>query len=671
MNHVLQKYIDIIPNLRDFINVDQYMLFITDLHQVVTYWTTYEHVEMKIGDQIMDGSPVLEAMRDRKEVYGEYPASLFGFAFKSIARPIMDGDECVGSICLSYSLSDGMSTGSRNTEEKVLTKVICNILKIGTVKLYYNKNKEISDVDYSERFRKMLGFETQEDFPNEMDSWVCRIHPNDIKFVKRDIQYATEHPNEFLELDYRIMTKNGEYRWFHSAGEATTDLNGKLSTFGGVLIDITDKKKAEEIKKAEEAQNKVLLSIADIYLTMHLIDLDTYAYEEYKSNDIIRSMPGMGPNALEISKDLIEKLAEPEFVDRLKVFADLSTLRERIGNEKVITTEYRDLYSGWIRAQFIVVERDEADVVRKVLLTTQIIETEKEYEAHLIAISTTDALTGCLNRRAYEDAKSQYMEKGIDNNFVFFAIDINNLKHTNDTLGHEVGDRMIVGAANVIREVIGVYGNVYRNGGDEFAAIIHAHSDELDSIRTRFEERICTYGEENNINLSLSYGYASKAQYPKASFYDLLKLADQKMYDAKTLYYKLNGIDRRANSSAAALMFDSYLKVLEIDLTHDAFKIISLNEEKEECPCCISTKISEWFAKYLNEKRIFDDDVAEYAAVTKLDYLQNYFENNETPLSFRYRRKVNNIFKSVMMELIRSNEYTNDNQLVYLYIKEI
>ena len=84
---------------------------------------------------------------------------------------------------------------------------------------------------------------------------------------------------------------------------------------------------------------------------------------------------------------------------------------------------------------------------------------------------TVDPLTGILNRYAYEKALSRMNE--IKEDFVVFSIDINGLKRTNDSFGHQAGDELICGAANVISEVFNKYENCYRTGGDEFIALSH------------------------------------------------------------------------------------------------------------------------------------------------------------------------------------------------------
>lgn len=122
-------------------------------------------------------------------------------------------------------------------------------------------------------------------------------------------------------------------------------------------------------------------------------------------------------------------------------FVDLSNLSERMQNVNGVSIDFVGKYHGWTRAAFIAVERDEAGKLLSVMYTTQIIDEQKKKEQEMFANSTTDALTGLLNRRAYEDDVNKLLESG--QNVVYVAIDVNGLKHVNDTLGHSAGDELL------------------------------------------------------------------------------------------------------------------------------------------------------------------------------------------------------------------------------------
>ena len=87
-----------------------------------------------------------------------------------------------------------------------------------------------------------------------------------------------------------------------------------------------------------------------------------------------------------------------------------------------------------------------------------------------------DELTGLRNRRAMrEDFLDWSSSSGA---LCVVLMDLNGLKEINDTLGHQVGDTLIVGAAQCFSDTLGHYGTVYRTGGDEFVAVVEDVSEE-------------------------------------------------------------------------------------------------------------------------------------------------------------------------------------------------
>lgn len=159
--------------------------------------------------------------------------------------------------------------------------------------------------------------------------------------------------------------------------------------------------------------------------------------------------------------------------------------------------------------------------------------------------ANTDKLTGLYNRRAYEDKLAKMADEGMPNNLVLVSYDLNGLKAANDTQGHVAGDKLICGAADAIKNAWGKYGKVYRIGGDEFSAIVEINGAEIDSVRSAFTKEMEKWSQENDTELSVSYGLSSKEKLTNATIRELVEIADANMYKEKSEYYKKSGKDRR------------------------------------------------------------------------------------------------------------------------------
>lgn len=160
-------------------------------------------------------------------------------------------------------------------------------------------------------------------------------------------------------------------------------------------------------------------------------------------------------------------------------------------------------------------------------------------------ISYTDGLTGLGNRRGYDQEIFKIYDSEQSLSYIIVMMDVNGLKTVNDTLGHDAGDEMLRGAAECIRRAFSKTGNVYRTGGDEFAAILYCESSEMPAHLEAFNNETGHWVGDSVKTLSISLGWVSNLDYPDMSYDELERKADEIMYQNKADYYTKAGIDRR------------------------------------------------------------------------------------------------------------------------------
>ena len=154
-----------------------------------------------------------------------------------------------------------------------------------------------------------------------------------------------------------------------------------------------------------------------------------------------------------------------------------------------------------------------------------------------------DQLTGLQNRRAYEETIAQLSEE-LPAGCCVIMVDINDLKRTNDTLGHYAGDELIIGAAKCLCRSFGETDRIYRTGGDEFVVIIMDEGYDVDAALARLKRYSADWKGELIHGFSVSAGAASAKEFDNID--TLLKMADQRMYESKRAYYENTGKDRRS-----------------------------------------------------------------------------------------------------------------------------
>lgn len=111
---------------------------------------------------------------------------------------------------------------------------------------------------WSPRFKQLLGYE-EDEFPDVLESFLTRLHPGDKDLVLAAL-FAHMDRKAPYDVEYRLLTKRGEYRWFRGRGQAVWDDAGNPIRMAGSMRDVTDRKLADEAmqraKEAAEAANR-------------------------------------------------------------------------------------------------------------------------------------------------------------------------------------------------------------------------------------------------------------------------------------------------------------------------------------------------------------------------------------------------------------------------------
>lgn len=159
---------------------------------------------------------------------------------------------------------------------------------------------------------------------------------------------------------------------------------------------------------------------------------------------------------------------------------------------------------------------------------------------------SNDPLTGVLSRFAYHDAINACKNCPPDDMAVFL-IDINGLKAVNDSMGHEAGDELIVGAAECIEASIGRRGQTFRIGGDEFVVFASMTKKQAEAALLELEHETGKWSGTKVDKVSVSVGYALAKEHKELTVEELVKEADKGMYEQKEEYYRRSGSKRRRN----------------------------------------------------------------------------------------------------------------------------
>ena len=148
--------------------------------------------------------------------------------------------------------------------ERTAMENIQAALGSGPWSMDFNERAEIVSCIWTDMFRKMLGYKSEEDFPNRLESWSDLLHEEDKAYVMKEYwdtvrDYSGE---KTYDVRYRLLTKNAGWRWFHAAGRLSRREDGSPVTFVGFFIDIDDEKKMEARLEAQRADLEDALAAA-------------------------------------------------------------------------------------------------------------------------------------------------------------------------------------------------------------------------------------------------------------------------------------------------------------------------------------------------------------------------------------------------------------------------
>jgi len=120
---------------------------------------------------------------------------------------------------------------------------------------------------WSPQFRRLLGFETEAEFPNVMDSWSSRLHPEDKQgAIEAFVRHLTDKSGRTpFDEEYRLRCKDEQYRWFRARGQTQRASDGTPLRAVGALLDIDGERiAAQDEEKRRNYQQQLEASIKDI-----------------------------------------------------------------------------------------------------------------------------------------------------------------------------------------------------------------------------------------------------------------------------------------------------------------------------------------------------------------------------------------------------------------------
>ena len=427
-----------------------------------------------------------------------------------------------------------------------------------------------NEVIWSAELHRIYGLEPG-DGPVSFEQYLARVHPDDRDRVAAAVQ-ATMQTLEPYEHEYRIVWPDGQVRQVHAAGAVSAVADGRAQRLGGFCHDITEQREAEDRRRQAqdelEGHRQTLERIARgerVEITLDLL-----------CRDVEQRFPGAHCTILTATagERVLRHAAAPSLsptfckaIDGLRIEEGMGAcgtaaargeevvvrdvLSDVLTRDFVELASLHDLRSVWshplfsaagqLLGTFAVYRADvheptpeERGAVAAAGSIAAVALERAMAEKALMAAARIDPLTGLANRATFLTELAFRLTIPDKRTAVLF-LDLDGFKWINDSLGHPVGDRILVEVAWRFEAALDGAHLLARFGGDEFTVLVSdADDNELQSVADALIAAMSSpfTVEGSEFFLSVSIGIATNELAAIAD--DLVRNADAAMYDAKT-----------------------------------------------------------------------------------------------------------------------------------------
>ncbi|NRB37086.1 MAG: EAL domain-containing protein [Pseudomonadales bacterium] len=379
---------------------------------------------------------------------------------------------------------------------------------------------------YSDRCKEMLDYSNAE-FPDKTSSFLDIIHQDDKLNFRKAIASHLAGETKAYEMEMRLRNRAGQYRWFYLRGEALRDEHGQPYRMAGSVIDITDSRKIQqelELAAMVYEHSSEAMMVNDAKFNVIAINPAFTLMTGFTGHEMI------GQSSRRYISDIRD---EHSFATIQKALFESGCWQGEIWSRRCNGDEIAQ--SLTINAIY----HKDGKVHRYVTLFSDVTEKLKSEEM-IWHQANYDNLTDLPNRNMFSDRMEQEVSKGKreHNPFVLLFVDLDRFKEVNDTLGHLMGDVLLIEAAKRIRYCVRETDSVARQGGDEFSVML-CGLHEQNQIERVVQSMIHALAEPFNLDGEKVFisGSIGVTLYPDDAdnMQDLFKYADQAMYQAKKL----------------------------------------------------------------------------------------------------------------------------------------
>ncbi|MBR3617967.1 MAG: GGDEF domain-containing protein [Acholeplasmatales bacterium] len=361
-----------------------------------------------------------------------------------------------------------------------------------------------------------------------------------LKVFNKDFLIKETNNGNVFKTRYRLLLNNIPTYISLSAIRITDD----DLIIGLNNVDEITKKEMEYKNTIKESltYNKIALALSVNFFGIYYVNTKTDEYEQYNidSHTQLIEKISEGKDFFYDSTVNAKKLIHPEDLDKFLSAINKKNMLNELKTNNSFYFVYRQFIDGvptYLQLKVVNLLSDSNHIVLAISNIDKQVRKENEYNQKYEKermFARTDGLTGCYNKNYLleiaEDINNKINEKFL-HNFAIAVCDINDLKKINDTLGHDIGDKYIIEAKNILEKTFN-NSPIFRTGGDEFVIILYEkdYRNRLKLIK-KIEDSNLKNKKTNNVVIAC--GYSDFVFDKDTSIEEVMKRADEAMYENK------------------------------------------------------------------------------------------------------------------------------------------